>query len=98
MGTEARGDRFEHAMRRLELGFLRHKRDTQLRRAPHGAAIEILLAEDDFKKSGLAAAVTADQRDVLTGVQREIGMIEEGGIAKCKRCLVERNKGHRAKP
>src|SRR4029079_19790558 len=52
--------------------FLREPRDTESRRAPDDARIRRLLNRNDLQQAGFAAAVAADQRDALTGVDAQI--------------------------
>ena len=89
-------DRFEHRMPRLELRLLRNEADAQIRRAPDRAVVEGVAAGNDFEERRLAAAVAADQRDALAGVEREIGVIEERRIAKGEGRPVQRDERHAA--
>ncbi len=45
---------------------------------------------------GFAGAVTADQGDPLTGVELEIGMIEQGNVAIGQTGVVKLEIGHRS--
>jgi hypothetical protein len=87
--TESRSDRFENGMLRLELRLLRNERDAQRRRAPHRAVVLDLLARDHFHEARLAAAIAADQRYALGRIQRQICVIEKGGIAEREGCLFQ---------
>ena len=90
--------RFEHRMRRVEHRLLRHVGNARRRRHPDLAIVERGLSRDRLEQRGLAGAVAADQRHPFLGVELEIGVVEQGNVAKGEAGTGDGNERHEEKP
>jgi hypothetical protein len=82
--TQPVGHHIEHRTRQIEIGFLRHIGNANIRRPPHLAIIQRSLTDNRLEQTRLARAIAPDQRHPLTRIQLEIRVIEQGHMPKGK--------------
>jgi hypothetical protein len=70
--------RFEHRAVFVQQRFLGDEGDAQALLALQRRRRRALHAGQDLQQGGLAGAVAADQADALAGLQREIGVVQQG--------------------
>ena len=88
----------EHALFRIEGRLLGHVADAGAGLAPHLAVVQAALAGQGLEQGGLAAAVAADQGHPFLRVQLEVGVVEQGHVAKGKAGGFELQVGHGRQP
>jgi hypothetical protein len=93
--AHARGHRLEHGLPGLERRLLRDRRDLDAGRDPHLAVVGTRGALEDAQQARLAGAVAADEADVLARLDYEVGVVEEGNVAKGEGSFGELEERHR---
>ena len=91
--AQAGGDDVEHRRGADGFGILHQPRGAEPGCAPHGARIGRELAGENFQERRLAGAIPADDRDALTGLDEEAGMIEQRNVAERRRHVFQGNQG-----
>ena len=91
--TEAARDLLEHGSLFSAGHVLVQPRDAHARAAPDRSGVRRDLSGNDFQEAGLAGAVAADERNALTGLDPQIGGVEERQVTKGERNGIEGNKG-----
>jgi hypothetical protein len=85
----------EHgAIRRAARYFLLQPRHAEAGGPPDRPLVEGDLAGNRLQQARLAAAVPADERDPLAGLDPKVGVFEQGQVAKGKMSLLEMKDGH----
>src|SRR5258708_28639363 len=74
--------------------FLIEPRDAQPGRAPDRAAVQRNLAGNGLQKTGLAAAVAADERNPLSRLDAQVRVLEERQMAEGEMALLKVKEGH----
>ena len=69
--------------------FLLEPRDPKARRPPDRPLVERDVAGDGLQQARLAAAVAADQRDPLAGLDAQVGVLEERQMPEGEMSLLE---------
>jgi len=95
--THAGDNRLKDGHRRIEGRLLRHVADPDAGLHPDFAVIQPALAgagRQSSEQRGFAGPVTADQGNPFTGIELEIGMVEQGNVAIGQAGIVELEIGH----
>ena len=92
--AQAGGDDIEYRRGADGLGILHQPRGAEAGCAPDGAGIGRELAGEDLQERRLAGAIPSDDRDALTGLDEEGGMIEKRNMAERRRHVFQGNQWH----